>query len=1101
MRGSRRRDDDYALDEDMSDSDEEPAPKPSRARKQAAAKPRRAPKRPAGLVNLKGLIDEGLMQPGDDVLTVEYKGTLTHASLTHDGRIRWKELFFDSPSAFSIYLKRLVNPARKADDGWKTVKYLGKFLEQYKMDLLLRRYGEDGAGSAGSGMDSGVPPPLPPSKRARTASGNGGAAAAAAAAQARPAAAPGAQSSAPALRQLAPRGGRSSRGGTPAAAASGTTAAAAGAAADAAANSSRAPPRPPLPASSAGAVAAAAAAATAAAFAGGASPAAAPSSSGAANAAPSSSAAAAAVGGRVNANNEHTPRRADLGCMAPAEHEFAPRPGELAGLGAGADGVDDVLPVELGPKHFLSGVELEAITNGTCTPSSTYEAAYTPPGLAVAAALAEAATAADGTATPSTAAATGRPRRMIRPPERLINNAAMLMGGLDKDDHDMVRCEVYGGGPPGSGLAGAQPFRVQVAPLAEVVMDFHAHLDRHEVIGLLAGSWQPQQRLLRVERAFPVREAAGGGAGTNDGTNVEMDPEDQLKVTEVISELWGLSVVGWYHSHPSFPALPSVIDIANQLQMQQQVRSEGSSDEPYIAAIMSPYNRRLPGLQSSVTWFRVEGGGGKAGANVLEQGYVPVELAIERLLRPATPAALMATIPALRTTALRYANKRSAANLAGQWLPPAAVAGAAAAAAADASVGGSGGEAAVLGTRLGKLLGSMRAWWPHSCGADSCRRWMEALKAMLVEAGLAGAMAAAERQQQQQQRSDADRSSSAGPEQQQQQQQQRFVSKPLAATSLARALLAGATGGGVAAAAAAGPGRAPGRTIKIRSKTPPAAVAAAAAGLAGIAAIPQLQQQEQQQVEQQQVQQQQQQQQQQQEEPPQQADQPQQQDQLQQEQQQAEVAQQDTQMQRPQQQTEPEQLEPQQQQQQQQEPPPDQAAPEALPPLQQQQQWQQGTGQVAQQALAAGAQVPDTQTTDAAAAAEGVVAAEAAVANDAATAAADAAAPEAAVGNDAAAAEAAPVSSAAVADASPADMQAVAATAAAYEAGEATTAEVEAVAATAAAVEAADMAAAAVEAAADSAAEAVQEATEQQHGSSDEQAAPEDGTTTGNEQQ
>lgn len=63
---------------------------PSRARKQAAAKPRRAPKRPAGLVNLKGLIDEGLMQPGDDVLTVEYKGTLTHASLTYDGRIRWK---------------------------------------------------------------------------------------------------------------------------------------------------------------------------------------------------------------------------------------------------------------------------------------------------------------------------------------------------------------------------------------------------------------------------------------------------------------------------------------------------------------------------------------------------------------------------------------------------------------------------------------------------------------------------------------------------------------------------------------------------------------------------------------------------------------------------------------------------------------------------------------------------------------------------------------------------------------------------------------------------------------------------------------------------
>jgi hypothetical protein len=118
------------------------------------------------------------------------------------------------------------------------------------------------------------------------------------------------------------------------------------------------------------------------------------------------------------------------------------------------------------------GVELEAITNGTTTPSSTYDTAYTPPGLAVAAELAEAAAAAAdaaaaGTATPSgaAAAATGRPRRVIRPPERLINKCSGVMAGVDKDDHDMVRCDMYSGGPPGSGLAGAQPFRVQVAPL------------------------------------------------------------------------------------------------------------------------------------------------------------------------------------------------------------------------------------------------------------------------------------------------------------------------------------------------------------------------------------------------------------------------------------------------------------------------------------------------------------------------------------------------------------------------------------------------------------------------------------------------------------
>lgn len=33
---------------------------------------------------------------------------------------------FESPSAFSIRVKRKLNPERKADDGWKAVKYAGK---------------------------------------------------------------------------------------------------------------------------------------------------------------------------------------------------------------------------------------------------------------------------------------------------------------------------------------------------------------------------------------------------------------------------------------------------------------------------------------------------------------------------------------------------------------------------------------------------------------------------------------------------------------------------------------------------------------------------------------------------------------------------------------------------------------------------------------------------------------------------------------------------------------------------------------------------------------------------------------------------------------
>lgn len=119
--------------------------------------------------------------------------------------------------------------------------------------------------------------------------------------------------------------------------------------------------------------------------------------------------------------------------------------------------------------------------------------------------------------------------------------------------------------------------------------------------------------------------------------------------------------VGWYHSHPSFAAVPSVIDIANQARQQIAHRcvwadvhlrlwhrfgwllcqvsryrlahhicwvrrswdlhgddsllharplcrdddGDGGA-EPYVAAIVSPYGRQVTSPQSVLTWFRVE---------------------------------------------------------------------------------------------------------------------------------------------------------------------------------------------------------------------------------------------------------------------------------------------------------------------------------------------------------------------------------------------------------------------------------------------------------------------------------------------------------------
>jgi len=41
------------------------------------------------------------------------------------------------------------------------------------------------------------------------------------------------------------------------------------------------------------------------------------------------------------------------------------------------------------------------------------------------------------------------------------------------------------------------PLQVSVSPGAALLMDFHAHLSENEVVGLLGGTWNHQERLLR----------------------------------------------------------------------------------------------------------------------------------------------------------------------------------------------------------------------------------------------------------------------------------------------------------------------------------------------------------------------------------------------------------------------------------------------------------------------------------------------------------------------------------------------------------------------------------------------------------------------------
>ena len=105
-----------------------------------------------------------------------------------------------------------------------------------------------------------------------------------------------------------------------------------------------------------------------------------------------------------------------------------------------------------------------------------------------------------------------------------------------------------------------QPFTVQVHPQVTFVSDLHAHMCDAEVIGLLAGKWDREDKCLYIQSSFPcfstVRIEDDGS------TDVEMDPGAEIATREAIHRL-GLQVVGWYHSHPSFRPDPSTTDIIN----------------------------------------------------------------------------------------------------------------------------------------------------------------------------------------------------------------------------------------------------------------------------------------------------------------------------------------------------------------------------------------------------------------------------------------------------------------------------------------------------------------------------------------------------------
>ncbi|XP_019752812.1 histone H2A deubiquitinase MYSM1 [Hippocampus comes] len=156
------------------------------------------------------------------------------------------------------------------------------------------------------------------------------------------------------------------------------------------------------------------------------------------------------------------------------------------------------------------------------------------------------------------------------------------------DPFQLIPCRCFG-------EDAQEPFRVIVCAETLLIMDMHAHVSRGEVIGLLGGTFNEEDKVLKICAAEPCNSVSTG-------LQCEMDPLSQTQACDVLSSL-GFSVVGWYHSHPSFHPNPSVRDINTQDQFQSYFSRGGA---PFIGMIVSPYDPANPSPHSQTTCLLVK---------------------------------------------------------------------------------------------------------------------------------------------------------------------------------------------------------------------------------------------------------------------------------------------------------------------------------------------------------------------------------------------------------------------------------------------------------------------------------------------------------------
>ncbi|CAG9784365.1 unnamed protein product [Diatraea saccharalis] len=177
------------------------------------------------------------------------------------------------------------------------------------------------------------------------------------------------------------------------------------------------------------------------------------------------------------------------------------------------------------------------------------------------------------------------------PPQRIVMKHNTVPNRMMQHDANMLIEAVSF-----SSVSKVQPFLVTVTSNACLILDIHCHLKKEEVYGYLAGTWDLNSHNLLITHAFPCLVSK-----SDPRPRVLVELEIQMEIEKL-----GLTLLGWYHSHPTNPAMPSLRDCDNQLEYQIKMRGPSEiSYIPCIGVICSPYNPESPVLESSLTFFWV----------------------------------------------------------------------------------------------------------------------------------------------------------------------------------------------------------------------------------------------------------------------------------------------------------------------------------------------------------------------------------------------------------------------------------------------------------------------------------------------------------------